>query len=39
MEDDKTNEIKDIKTNNKGEKKEEEIQTQKWILFFFNQMK
>ena len=35
MEDDKTNEIKDIKTNNKGEKKEEETFDSKMDSFLF----
>ena len=35
MEDDKTNEIKDIKTNNKGEKKEEETFDSKMDSFLY----
>ena len=35
MEDDKTNEIKDIKANNKGEKKEEETFDSKMDSFLY----
>ena len=35
MEDDKTNEIKDIKTNNKGKKKEEETFDSKIDSFLY----